>query len=80
MENDIVHLDPQVLAKWDRPVPRYTSYPTAPLFSRMGEEPLQKKLIALDQTEHVPILRLLCCIESKSREAKRLLASSTSGN
>ena len=67
MKNDIVHLDPQILIKWNRPIPRYTSYPTAPQFAPVEEDLLQKKLIAFDQTEkplslyvHIPFCKSMC--------------------
>ena len=33
MQDDLLHLDPALLELFNRPVPRYTSYPTAPQFA-----------------------------------------------
>ncbi|MFO0996961.1 MAG: oxygen-independent coproporphyrinogen III oxidase [Alphaproteobacteria bacterium] len=56
-----------LLAKYDRPVPRYTSYPTAPNFrSDVGPETYHRWLGELDQSGdgslylHVPFCRELC--------------------
>ena len=35
---DLISLDPAILSKWNRAVPRYTSYPTAPQFHAIEEE------------------------------------------
>lgn len=55
------------LQKWDRPVPRYTSYPTAPQFHRMQEEVYLEKLKAFDAEKkplslycHIPFCTKMC--------------------
>ncbi|MDE3045378.1 MAG: oxygen-independent coproporphyrinogen III oxidase [Verrucomicrobiota bacterium] len=55
------------LKKWDRPVPRYTSYPTAPQFIALGEEVARERLQAFDATErplslyvHIPFCKTMC--------------------
>jgi oxygen-independent coproporphyrinogen III oxidase len=67
MHNDLVQVDPALLAKWNRSVPRYTSYPTAPQFHPIGEEVLHEKLSAFDQTAkplslyfHIPFCKSMC--------------------
>lgn len=67
MEDDLIQVDPALLAKWDRPVPRYTSYPTAPQFHPIGVDILREKLAAFDQTEkplslyiHIPFCKTMC--------------------
>lgn len=67
MENDLIQVDPLLLAKWNRPVPRYTSYPTAPQFQPIGEDVLREKLHSFDQTEkplslyfHIPFCKSMC--------------------
>jgi len=60
-------LDPLSLARLDRPVPRYTSYPTAPQFhAGIGAAAYRRWLGALDPAQpvslylHVPFCRQLC--------------------
>ena len=67
MQKDIIHIDPELLQKWNRPVPRYTSYPTAPQFHEIEEEIYQQKLLQFDQSEkdlslyfHIPFCRRMC--------------------
>jgi oxygen-independent coproporphyrinogen-3 oxidase len=67
MQNDLIQVDPLLLAKWNRPVPRYTSNPTAPQFYEMEEAQLQEKLAAFDKTEkplslyfHIPFCKTMC--------------------
>ncbi len=64
---DLVRLDAALLAKWNRSVPRYTSYPTAPQFQAMDEEIVRERLAAFDQTAkplsiyiHIPFCRSMC--------------------
>src|SRR3990167_8160625 len=56
-----------LLAKWDRPVPRYTSYPTAPQFQPIDEEVFFSRVRSFDATEkplslylHIPFCRTMC--------------------
>jgi oxygen-independent coproporphyrinogen-3 oxidase len=67
MHSDLIQVDPLLLAKWNRPIPRYTSYPTAPQFYDMDEAQVVEKLIAFDQTEkplslyfHIPFCKTMC--------------------
>lgn len=67
MDNDLIQVDPALLAKWNRPVPRYTSYPTAPQFQPIGEEILRQKLRTFDQSDkplslyfHIPFCKSMC--------------------
>jgi oxygen-independent coproporphyrinogen-3 oxidase len=42
-------MDTELAARWDRPVPRYTSYPTAPHFqAAVGAEIYARWLVELD--------------------------------
>lgn len=65
--DDLIQIDPALLAKWDRPVPRYTSYPTAPQFYLMGEEVYQDKMRTFDASQkplsiyiHIPFCKTMC--------------------
>ncbi len=67
MSREIIRLDPMLLAKFDRPVPRYTSYPTTPQFHSMAHVELVQKLQAFDRTEkplslylHIPFCKSMC--------------------
>lgn len=67
MNHDLIQVDPELLTRWDRPVPRYTSYPTAPQFHWMEESQVREKLIAFDQTDkllslyfHIPFCKTMC--------------------
>lgn len=67
MELDLIHVDPLLLAKWNRPVPRYTSYPTAPQFYPIDENEVRKKLIQFDRSDkplslyfHIPFCKSMC--------------------
>lgn len=60
-------MDTELAARWDRPVPRYTSYPTAPHFQpAVGAETYARWLAELDGDlplslyVHVPFCRELC--------------------
>ena len=55
------------LAKFDRPVPRYTSYPTAPQFRPMAQVEFIERLQAFDWSEkplslylHIPFCKSMC--------------------
>jgi oxygen-independent coproporphyrinogen-3 oxidase len=67
METDLIKVDPELLAKWNLPVPRYTSYPTAPQFYSVVEEQLLAKFASFDQTNkplslyfHIPFCKSMC--------------------
>lgn len=60
-------MDSSWLAKWNRAVPRYTSYPTAPQFQAIGEEVARDRLRAFDRTDkplsiyiHIPFCKTMC--------------------
>ena len=62
-----IQIDPKWLAKWDRPVPRYTSYPTAPQFYPVTQELLIEKLTSFDLSSrplslylHIPFCKTMC--------------------
>jgi oxygen-independent coproporphyrinogen III oxidase len=47
---------PELLARYDRPGPRYTSYPTAPHFSEaFGEDQYRERLAAANDRPHEPL-------------------------
>lgn len=67
MQDDLIHVDPLLLAKWNRPVPRYTSYPTAPQFALQTEELFKEKLAAFNASPkslsiylHIPFCKTMC--------------------
>jgi len=67
MQSDIIQVDPALLSKFNRPVPRYTSYPTAPQFHAMEESTLIDTLQSFDQTQkplslyfHIPFCKTMC--------------------
>ncbi len=67
MENDLIQVDPALLAKWNIPVPRYTSYPTAPQFRAVNQGLYREKLRLFDRSEkplslyfHVPFCKTMC--------------------
>jgi oxygen-independent coproporphyrinogen III oxidase len=67
MNQEILRLDADLLLKFDRPVPRYTSYPTAPQFRRVAQEYFVEKLQAFDLTAkplslylHIPFCKSMC--------------------
>jgi oxygen-independent coproporphyrinogen-3 oxidase len=85
MKMDLVSLDPATMAKWNRPVPRYTSYPTAPQFKAMEEEVAISRLKAFDATDkplslyiHIPFCKSMClfcgCSVVLNRNPKRQAA------
>lgn len=60
-------LQPEDLIRWNRPVPRYTSYPTAPQFYSMGSEVYREALMQFDRSDkplslyiHIPFCRTMC--------------------
>ncbi len=67
MIGDLIEVDPAQLAKWNRPVPRYTSYPTAPQFHPVEELLVREKLAAFDRSAkplsiyiHIPFCKTMC--------------------
>lgn len=65
--DDLIQVDPALLAKWNLSVPRYTSYPTAPQFYPIGEEIYREKLRKFDASEkplslyfHIPFCKTMC--------------------
>lgn len=67
MKNDLIHVEPTLLAKWNRPVPRYTSYPTAPQFQTIDPAIYSTHLRAFDATNkplslyfHIPFCKSMC--------------------
>jgi oxygen-independent coproporphyrinogen-3 oxidase len=67
MHSDLIRVDPGLLAKWNRPVPRYTSYPTAPQFHPVEEAFVRSRLNAFDQGQktlsiyiHIPFCKSMC--------------------
>lgn len=64
---DLIHVDASLLAKWNKPVPRYTSYPTAPQFRAIEESFLREKLNQFAVAEkplsvyiHIPFCTRMC--------------------
>lgn len=64
---DLIHVDPDLLHRWNRSVPRYTSYPTAPQFKPIDESQLVEKLRQFDRTIkplslyfHIPFCKTMC--------------------
>ncbi len=79
---DLISLDPAMLAKWNRPVPRYTSYPTAPQFKAIEEDVVIGRLNAFDAADkslslyiHIPFCKSMClfcaCSVVLNRNPKR---------
>lgn len=67
MLNDLIQVDPTLLAKWNRSVPRYTSYPTAPQFHTIEPSVYQNHLHAFDHSQkplslyiHIPFCKTMC--------------------
>lgn len=63
MQKDLL----QLLEKWDRSVPRYTSYPTAPQFHELREEVYKTHLQQFDKSAkplslyfHIPFCKTMC--------------------
>jgi oxygen-independent coproporphyrinogen-3 oxidase len=64
---EILSVDPLFLAKYDRQVPRYTSYPTAPQFHPVDEAQYIETLLDFDRTDkplslyfHIPFCKSMC--------------------
>ncbi len=62
-----VVLSSSLLTKWNRSVPRYTSYPTAPQFAAIDEDIARQKLIEFDVSGktlsiyiHIPFCKSMC--------------------
>lgn len=67
LATDLVSIDPAWLAHWNRPVPRYTSYPTAPQFYSLDEAVAIARLSAFGAAEkplsiyiHIPFCKSMC--------------------
>lgn len=67
MLQDLIQIDPRFLAKWNRSVPRYTSYPTAPQFQPVSQEDLKQTLQSFDRSQkplslyiHIPFCKSMC--------------------
>ncbi len=62
--DDLIEIDPKLLARLNRSVPRYTSYPTAPQFHEMEENIYKEKLAASDKPLsiyfHIPFCKTMC--------------------
>ncbi|MBX7066240.1 MAG: oxygen-independent coproporphyrinogen III oxidase [Parachlamydiales bacterium] len=65
--HDLVQVDPQLLAKLNRAVPRYTSYPTAPQFQPIDESAAIRHLRLFDASNkplslyfHIPFCKSMC--------------------
>lgn len=64
---DIIRVDPSLLARLNISVPRYTSYPTAPQFYSVDEMVYRKELASFDITNkplsvyiHIPFCKTMC--------------------
>lgn len=67
MSEEIKRVDASWLSRWDKPVPRYTSYPTAPQFACLDESVVLSKFHSFDQTDkplslyfHIPFCKTMC--------------------
>jgi oxygen-independent coproporphyrinogen-3 oxidase len=49
-----LHVDPATLRRYDKPGPRYTSYPTAPHFGPLFTEAMQREYIRLSNAAPIP--------------------------
>jgi oxygen-independent coproporphyrinogen-3 oxidase len=63
----MIEITSELLAKWNRAVPRYTSYPTAPQFVAVDESLAREKMIEFDQSGkslsiyiHIPFCKSMC--------------------
>ncbi len=86
MSSQFSHVDLGLLRKYDRPGPRYTSYPTAPLFSQsFTAEDYRREIIATNTSEsssdislyfHFPFCDTLCyfcgCTMMVTRDRNRI--------
>lgn len=61
---ELISVDPALLAKWNRPVPRYTSYPTAPQFYPVDEKTYRERLEKIKSPVsvyiHIPFCKTMC--------------------
>jgi oxygen-independent coproporphyrinogen-3 oxidase len=64
---DLVSVDPAWLEKWNRPVPRYTSYPTAPQFHVLNPDAIAANFAAFGADDkplslyiHIPFCKTMC--------------------
>ena len=64
---DLVSVDPAWLEKWNRPVPRYTSYPTAPQFHVLNPDAIGANFAAFSAADkllslyiHIPFCKTMC--------------------
>ncbi len=65
--NDLISVDPAWLEKWNRPVPRYTSYPTAPQFHILESDTIITSFSAFGAADkplsiyiHIPFCKSMC--------------------
>lgn len=86
MPNESLHVDLSLLKKYDRPGPRYTSYPTAPLFNQsFTAEDFKQEIIATNMYDstsdislyfHFPFCDTLCyfcgCTMLVTRDRSRI--------
>lgn len=82
MQEDLIQVDPELLARWNRPVPRYTSYPTAPQFYSIDPSIYREKLTDFDRSTkllslyiHIPFCKTMClfcaCSVALNRKPER---------
>lgn len=62
---DLMHVDVAWLEKWNRPVPRYTSYPTAPQFHPLERQSVLNQLASVEDEPlslyiHIPFCKSMC--------------------
>ncbi len=64
---DLIQVEAKLLEKWNHPVPRYTSYPTAPQFHEIDESVYMDHLKRLSETDkplslyfHIPFCKTMC--------------------
>jgi oxygen-independent coproporphyrinogen-3 oxidase len=64
---DLISVDPAWLEKWNRPVPRYTSYPTAPQFHVLKTEQILSSFSIFSASDkplsiyiHIPFCKTMC--------------------
>src|SRR5690348_13483386 len=57
--DEVIHISPEILAKYDQPGPRYTSYPTAPEWDdEFGERDLREAIGKVNAGRDAPPLSL----------------------
>lgn len=66
-QSEVVSVSVDALSRWNRAVPRYTSYPTAPQFHDLDESIYRKKLAEFEKTKkplsvyvHIPFCKRMC--------------------